>query len=223
METPVEVTPEIIAQAEKLGYRVGYINHPPSPFDHLFIMARPLHSPLAIGSAFQLGPFETEEAATQHLPEIVRCHARAQKLTENYTIGVRENGWMVFHPSEPSAGPFDNPTAALDEAERLADKARRIYEGRIAYARQEHLRAAHIPPAFAGIDLGNLEAKITPAWGRTLEEHPRIESGFSDGRRRLPPKFWRTYRPARRTLFHSLVRLAERFLHDIFARFTEAE
>jgi hypothetical protein len=30
LETVEEVTPEIIAQAEELGYRIGYLNNPPT-------------------------------------------------------------------------------------------------------------------------------------------------------------------------------------------------
>jgi hypothetical protein len=157
--TPVEVSPEIIAQAAKLGYSVGDINHPPGASDHLYIKAREGRSPFALRSWFVFGPFATREEAHQHLPELMRCHPRAEKLTQNYRIVVEEKTWLVVHPSEQGAGPFDNPTAALDEAERLADEARRVREGMIEHARQEHVQAIQIPPAFAGINMDNFNAK----------------------------------------------------------------
>ncbi|MFY9560124.1 MAG: hypothetical protein WAQ52_07810 [Terriglobales bacterium] len=177
--TPVEVTPEIIAQAEKLGYRIAHANEPrmyaEEPF---FIKSR--FSPFALQSSFVFGPFATREAANQHLPELVRCHPRAEKLTQNYNIFLRKEKWWVGHPSEQGAGPFENPTAALDEAERLADEVRKVREGMIEHARQEFVQAAHIPPAFAGIDLENFNAKtktlkaaleVACHWARLFRPH----------------------------------------------------
>jgi hypothetical protein len=137
-------------------------------------------SPFAKRSYFLFGPFATMEEAHQHFPEIVRCHLRAEKLTQNYSIVVSKKEWFVVHPSEQGAGPFDNPTAAVDEAERLADEARRVREGMIEYARQEHVQAIQIPPSFAGINLDNFNAKTKTlkaaleeahAWTRRFQPH----------------------------------------------------
>jgi hypothetical protein len=105
---------------------------------------------------------------------------RGAQLTQNYDVGVREKVWFVFHPGEPSAGPFESLTAALDKAEHLAEEARKIHEGRIKYARQEHVRAVQIPEAFAGIDLDNFDAKTKTLkaaveevrmWTRVFQPH----------------------------------------------------
>jgi DNA replication protein DnaC len=162
--TPAEVSQEIIAQAEKLGYRIAHTNEPRMYVDEpLFIKGS--FSPFALRSSFVFGPFGTREEANQYLPEIVRCHLRAEKLTENHSVrhranvGRRKSEWWVERFGGEPVGPFEDPAAALDEAERLADEARRVREGMIEHARQEHIQAIQIPPSFAGIDLDNFDAK----------------------------------------------------------------
>src|SRR5882672_11021971 len=161
--TRAEVSPEIIAQAEKLGYRIAHINEPPMYVDEPFII-KSSFSPFALRSSFVFGPFATREEASQHLPELIRCHLRAMKLTENHSVrllsarpGQREKGWWIERFDDEPVGPFENPTAALDEAEHLAAGARGVREGMIEHARQEHIQAIQIPPSFAGIDLDNKE------------------------------------------------------------------
>jgi DNA replication protein DnaC len=173
IETPREVTQDIRAQAKAEGYRIeqkvtvmtttGAQMYPYEDPDRPWYVRAPSgRTPFTYECPKDLwfGPFASEEEAANDLPRILRLHARAEQLEEGYCVRNGErNQWRVGRAKECVAGPFDNPEAAMDEAERLARKSVETRERMAAHKREQQIERCQIPAQFSGITLDNFTAE----------------------------------------------------------------
>ena len=167
---PEGVAEDLREQAEAAGYRVAqqlpaafqmYQCEDPNRPWHIQALAGKTPFTYGCVNDFWFGTFATkEEAETEGLSDILHIHGRAEQLEENYFIRQEDNKlWRVGRATKFVAGPFDNPTAALDEAERLARQSVEDRKRMAAHKQARQLELCRIPAAFCEITLDSFKAK----------------------------------------------------------------
>jgi hypothetical protein len=136
-------------------------------------------TPFTYGTDLWFGPFATEEqAATEGLPKILSCDARAQDLGEGYSVRVAKgdgpNRWLIYRDGEcKSDQPLSSLSAALDEAERLASEHREGRERLRLNQQMQRIARCRIPEALTGIRLENFSADTA-----TLADALQVAHGY---------------------------------------------